>query len=53
MTIDGVSPEQNETLEPDASVDAPTEFAPGEQVAPTGTVEPSTTLQPDTTYAPR
>ena len=53
MTIDGVSPEENGTLEPDASMNAPADVAPGGQVAPAATMEPGETVQPDTARGPR
>ena len=45
-TLDGVSPEQDGTLEPDAST------APGGDVTPDATLAPDATLQPDTAAAP-
>ncbi len=56
QTIEGVSPEQNGTLEPDATVGpgglAPQQQDPGGTLAPGATLEPGTATGTDTTAAP-
>ena len=51
-TIEGVSPEENGTLQPDATTSPSTDVTPEQQMDPNATLEPDATLQPDTTTAP-
>lgn len=51
-TLDGVSPEQNGTLQPDASTTPGGDIAPEASQDPNATLAPDATLQPDTTTAP-
>lgn len=51
-TIEGVSPEENGTLQPDATTSPSTDITPEQQFDPSATLEPDVTLQPDTTAAP-
>ena len=51
-TIEGVSPDQNGTLQPDATTTPGGDLAPEQQQDPNATLEPDATLQPDTTAAP-
>ncbi len=52
-TIEGVSPEMNGTLQPDATTSPSGDVAPEQQQNPNATLEPDATLQPDTTAAPQ
>ena len=48
-TIEGVSPEQNGSLQPDATTTPGGDLMPEQQQNPNATLEPDATLQPDTT----
>ena len=51
-TLDGVSPEQNGTLQPDASTAPRGDVTPEAGLAPNATLAPDATPQPDTAAAP-
>ena len=48
-TLNGTSPEQDGTLEPNTTTRPSTDVTPEEQFDPNATLEPDATLQPDTT----
>lgn len=52
QTLDGISPEQNGTLQPDASTSPHGGLSPAPQQDPSATLAPDATLQPDTAAAP-
>ena len=51
QTLEGVSPEQNGTLQPDASTTPDGTTTPAPQQNPNATLAPDAMMQPDTTVA--